>query len=232
MKLPDFLLRPWRIIAGPSRYLSLGFLTLGGFLAGVMFWGGFNTALEVTNTEKFCTSCHEMRDNVFEELKTTIHFTNRSGVRATCPDCHVPHNWTDKIARKMQASKEVWGKIFGTISTRDKFVEKRRELAEHEWARLKANNSLECRNCHSAESMDITKQGARAARIHQQYLFSGQRTCIDCHKGIAHRLPNMDGVPPGWSEASNDIGNDTGNDSDDPIGRWLADATPGPANPH
>ncbi|PWC82233.1 cytochrome C, partial [Azospirillum sp. Sp 7] len=47
MKLPDFLLRPWRIIAGPSRYLSLGFLTLGGFLAGVMFWGGFNTALEV-----------------------------------------------------------------------------------------------------------------------------------------------------------------------------------------
>ncbi|TWA60994.1 periplasmic nitrate reductase subunit NapC [Azospirillum baldaniorum] len=232
MKLPDFLLRPWRIIAGPSRYLSLGFLTLGGFLAGVMFWGGFNTALEVTNTEKFCTSCHEMRDNVFEELKTTIHFTNRSGVRATCPDCHVPHKWTDKIARKMQASKEVWGKIFGTIDTRDKFVEKRRELAEHEWARLKANNSLECRNCHSAESMDITKQGARAARIHQQYLFSGQRTCIDCHKGIAHRLPNMDGVPPGWSEASNDTGSETGNRSDDPLGRWLADATPGPANPH
>ena len=129
-----------------------------------------------------------MRDNVFEELKTTIHFTNRSGVRATCPDCHVPHDWTDKIARKMQVSKEVWGKIFGTIDTRDKFMEKRRELAEHEWARLKASNSLECRNCHSAESMDITKQGARAARIHQQYLFTGQRTCIDCHKGIAHRL--------------------------------------------
>lgn len=41
--------------------------------------------------------------------------TNRSGVRATCPDCHVPHPRTDKIARKMQASKEVWGKIFGTI---------------------------------------------------------------------------------------------------------------------
>ena len=99
-----------------------------------------------------------MNTNVYEELKQTIHFTNRSGVRATCPDCHVPHQWTDKIARKMQASKEVWGKIFGTINTRDKFVAMRRELAEHEWARLKANNSLECRNCHSAESMDITKQ--------------------------------------------------------------------------
>ena len=72
----------------------------------------------------------------------------------------------------------------------------RRTLAEHEWARLKANNSLECRNCHSTESMDITKQGARAARVHQQLLFTGERTCIDCHKGIAHQLPNMEGVPP------------------------------------
>ncbi|WP_119681434.1 NapC/NirT family cytochrome c [Indioceanicola profundi] len=201
MKIPGFLLRPWQIISKPATQLSLGFLTLGGFVAGVIFWGGFNTALEVTNTEQFCTGCHEMRDNVFEELKTTIHFSNRSGVRASCPDCHVPHEWTDKIARKMQASKEVWGKIFGTINTRDKFEAKRRELAEHEWARLKANDSLECRNCHSAESMDITRQGARAAQVHEAFLFTGERTCIDCHKGIAHRLPDMQGVPPGWSEA-------------------------------
>ena len=200
LKLPGFVLRPWQVISRPATYLSLGFLTLGGFVAGVFFWGGFNTVLEATNQEKFCVSCHEMNTNVFEELKQTIHFTNRSGVRATCPDCHVPHEWTDKIARKMQASKEVWGKIFGTINTRDKFVEMRRALAEHEWARLKANNSLECRNCHSAESMDITKQGARAARVHQDLLFTGERTCIDCHKGIAHQLPNMEGVPPGWDE--------------------------------
>jgi cytochrome c-type protein NapC len=215
MKLPGFLLRPWQTLSSPSRYLSLGFLTLGGFVAGVFFWGGFNTVLEATNQEAFCIGCHEMNTNVYEELKTTIHFSNRSGVRATCPDCHVPHEWTDKIARKMQASKEVWGKIFGTINTRDKFVAMRRELAEHEWARLKANNSLECRNCHSAESMDITKQGARAARVHQEFLFTGERTCIDCHKGIAHQLPNMEGVPPGWSEA--DSGKGT-------LGHWLAEA--------
>ena len=102
----------WETLTRPSRYFSLAFLTMGGFIAGIVFWGGFNTALEITNTERFCISCHEMRDNVYAELKSTIHYTNRSGVRATCPDCHVPHNWTDKIARKMQASKEVWGKIF------------------------------------------------------------------------------------------------------------------------
>jgi cytochrome c-type protein NapC len=190
-----FLKRYWTVLTTPSVHYSLAFLTLGGFIAGIVFWGGFNTALEATNTEQFCISCHEMKDNVYQELKSTIHYSNRSGVRATCPDCHVPHEWTDKIARKMQASKEVWGKIFGTISTRDKFLDKRLELAQHEWSRLSANNSLECRNCHSSESMDITRQSPRASEAHQKFLFTGEKTCIDCHKGIAHQLPDMSGVP-------------------------------------
>lgn len=187
----------WQTLTTPAKHLSLGFLTLGGFIMGVIFWGGFNTALELTNTEKFCISCHEMSDNVYQELKPTIHFTNRSGVRATCPDCHVPHQWTDKIARKMQASKEVWGKIFGTISTREKFLEKRLHLAQNEWVRLKSNDSLECRNCHQFASMDFTAQSKRAGKAHSTSLSTGEKTCIDCHKGIAHELPDMTGVK-GW----------------------------------
>jgi cytochrome c-type protein NapC len=192
-----FLREIWTVLLRPSSVFSLGVLVLAGFIAGILFWGAFNTALEFANIERFCISCHEMRNNVYEELKTTVHYTNRSGVRAHCPDCHVPHNWTDKIARKMQASKEVWGKIFGTIDTREEFLDHRLALAEHEWARMKANDSLECRNCHSAESMDITRQSPRAAEAHQRFLFTGQKTCIDCHKGIAHRLPDMRNVP-GW----------------------------------
>ena len=184
----------WDVLRRPSSMFSLGALVLAGFVAGIVFWGGFNTALELTNTEKFCTTCHEMRSNVFEELKSTVHFSNRSGVRASCPDCHVPHNWTDKIARKMQASKEVWGKIFGTIDTREKFQAKRLELAQHEWARLKANDSLECRNCHNYEFMDFTRQSPRAQDMHTTYLARKEKTCIDCHKGIAHNLPH---IPPG-----------------------------------
>jgi len=192
-----FALEIWQVLRRPTAVFSLGTVVLVAFVAGIIFWGAFNTALELTNIESFCTSCHEMKDNVFEELKTTVHYSNRSGVRAHCPDCHVPHKWTDKIARKMQASKEVWGKIFGTINTREKFLDHRLELASHEWARMKANDSLECRNCHSADSMDTTRQSPRAVDQHQRFLFTGQRTCIDCHKGIAHRLPDMRGVP-GW----------------------------------
>jgi len=183
----------WRTVTRPSVHFSLGFLVVGAFVAGIVFWGAFNTALEFANTETFCTGCHEMRENVYAELKSTIHFTNRSGVRAKCSDCHVPHDWTEKIARKMQASKEVWGKILGTIDTREKFVDKRLELARHEWARFKANDSLECRNCHDYEYMDLTRQSVRAQNQHLTYLTNREKTCIDCHKGIGHRLPDMAG---------------------------------------
>ncbi|PKI14159.1 cytochrome c3 family protein [Colwellia sp. 12G3] len=195
--MKNIFLIGWRTLTKPSGYYSLGALVIGGFIAGIIFWGGFNTALEVTNTEAFCISCHEMENNVYEEMKTTIHFSNRSGVRATCPDCHVPHKWTDKIARKMQASKEVWGMIFGTINTREKFLVHRKRLAQNEWDRLKANDSLECRNCHNFDYMDFTEQSERASYQHSTALAAGEKTCIDCHKGIAHQLPDMKGVE-GW----------------------------------
>ena len=193
----------WSTFSSPSRHFSLGLLTVGGFIGGIVFWGAFNTALEATNTERFCIGCHEMEANVFQELKPTIHYTNRSGVRATCPDCHVPHEWTDKIARKMQASKELWGWVFGTIDTREKFLDKRLELAAREWRRLKANDSLECRNCHDFRFMDFTRQGKRAEEAHASGLASDGMTCIDCHKGIAHELPDMAGVT-GWQAGGHD----------------------------
>lgn len=187
----------WRVLNRPSTHLSFGVLALGGFIAGIIFWGGFNTAVEYTNTEAFCISCHEMKDNPFAELQQTIHYSNRSGVRATCSDCHVPHDWTPKMARKMEASKEVWGKIFGTINSEEKYEGKRLEMAQREWRRLKANDSLECRNCHEFDAMDLTRQREHAARAHAAALADGDATCIDCHKGIAHRLPDMRGVE-GW----------------------------------
>ena len=130
----------------PSIKYSLVTLLVAGFVGGIIFWGGFHTALEVTNTETFCIGCHEMRDNVYPEYQKTIHYTNRTGVRATCPDCHVPREWGPKMIRKILASRELWGKMVGTIDTKEKFEAKRLQLAEREWARMKANDSLECRN--------------------------------------------------------------------------------------
>ncbi|MDR5902481.1 pentaheme c-type cytochrome TorC [Halomonas icarae] len=182
----------WNTLKKPPVHISLGVIIIVSFFAGIVFWGGFNTAMEYTNTEEFCVSCHEMEDNVYQELQSTVHWSNRTGVRAICSDCHVPHDWTAKIARKMQASKEVWGAIFGTIDTPEKFEAKRLELAQHEWARFKANGSLECRSCHDYNSMDWDRMSDEARRFMKPAAERDQ-SCVDCHKGIAHKLPEQMG---------------------------------------
>ncbi len=174
---------------------------MASFLAGVVVWGGFNWGLEATNDENFCISCHEMKDNVFQEYKETVHYSNRTGVRATCPDCHVPKAWGPKMIRKIQASREVYHKILGTIDTPEKFEAERLHIATREWKRLKASDSLECRNCHDYESMDFVEQGQRAVAQHSVNIEQG-KTCIDCHMGIAHQLPK------GWEEGAKEAGLD------------------------
>ena len=171
-----------------SRKVILG-TTLGAALffmiVGVIFWGGFNTAMEVTNTLDFCISCHEMEENVYREYTETVHFTNRSGVRATCSDCHVPDPWVHKVVRKVQASNEILHKVLGSIDTPEKFDAKRLQLARNVWKAMKETDSRECRNCHDFNSMNPEDQKKRSRKQHINGLQVGN-TCIDCHKGIAH----------------------------------------------
>ncbi len=178
----------WNVLKRPSAKYSLLTLLVVGFFAGIIFWGGFNTALESTNRLEFCIGCHEMRDTVYQEYKQTIHYKNRSGVRAICPDCHVPRDWGHKMLRKIQASNEVWGKITGYVDTPAKFESHRLELAKHEWARMEATGSRECRNCHNFDAMSAEAQKPSAYKRHMKAEAAG-KTCIDCHKGIAHHLP-------------------------------------------
>ena len=178
----------WAAINRPSAKYSV--LVLGAifFVLGIIFWGGFHTGLEMTNTLEFCTTCHEMRDNVYQEYKETIHYSNRTGVRAICSDCHVPREWGPKMVRKAKASFEVWGKLTGYVDTKEKFEAHRMEMATNEWNRMKANNSQECRNCHSFEAMSGELQKQTPYKKHMKAKEEG-KTCIDCHKGIAHHLP-------------------------------------------
>ncbi|MCU7886270.1 MAG: NapC/NirT family cytochrome c, partial [Candidatus Thiodiazotropha sp. (ex Lucinoma annulata)] len=166
----------------------------------VAAWGGFNWSLEVANTEEFCLSCHEMEGNVFNELQESVHYTNRTGVRATCPDCHVPSEWKHKVSHKITATiKELQSKWKGTIDTSEKFEQHRLRMAMSEWSRMKLNDSLECRNCHDKMSMDFAKQEPRSSERHEAAFVDG-KTCIECHKGIAHRLPKD------WKQAAKEAG--------------------------
>lgn len=176
----------WNAMKKPSKRYATGSLVVIGVVIGVLGWGGFNWGLEMTNTEEFCISCHEMESTVYQELKETIHYSNPSGVRATCPDCHVPKPWIHKIIRKIQASSELYHHFMGTLDTPEKFEAHRRGMAESVWRVMKETDSRECRNCHSADSMNLMAQSQRARTRHEQAPENGE-TCIDCHKGIAHK---------------------------------------------
>jgi len=173
-------LREWRQCAPLGAAL---------FVAGIVFWGGFNWAIELTNTQAFCVSCHVMQSTVYPELQRSRHYANRSGVRAGCPDCHVPRRWVDKVLRKLAASNEIFHWLQGSIDTPQKFAARRIVLARDVWAGMKAGDSQECRSCHDLLHAAPEQQSARARLMHG--LIGRDRfTCIDCHKGIAHRLPD------------------------------------------
>ena len=172
----------WLSGTGP-RSLLLGV----GIVAGIIGWGGFNTFMEYTNSYEFCTSCHEM-SVVKGEYQESAHAHNPSGVPAICSDCHVPKPWGAKLVRKIMASKELYHWALGTIDTPEKFEQHRMQLAKNVWDTMEKSDSRECRNCHTNETMLTDKQTSLAQKMHKK-LMSGEQTCINCHKGIAHKLP-------------------------------------------
>ena len=188
--------RLWDWFWSPTAVLSVGFTLIAGFLAGILFWGGFHWSMELTNTEEFCVSCHTMENNL-GEYRETIHYNNHSGVRAICSDCHVPDEWNHKVKAKVMAVKDVYHEMIGSISTPEKYEERRLHMAQSVWRKMKKSDSRECRNCHDFDYMDFTIQEARAASEHQRAIDTGM-TCIDCHQGIAHKLP--EGYLEGYQE--------------------------------
>jgi len=179
-------LKNWfRRLRQPSARYSVLSLVAIGLVLGVGGLMAFDYTMHATSTEKFCTSCHAMAENPYAQLQRTTHYTNPSGVKATCSDCHVPKEFVPKMIRKIQASREVWGSIRGIIDTPEKYAAHAPAMKAREIARLKSNDSQECRNCHDQARMLFPVQSAKAQEFHKN-LESGAKTCIDCHTGVGH----------------------------------------------
>ncbi len=165
--------------------IRLAWLVALALLVGALLWNGFDLALDVTNTQSFCTSCHQM-DIVTAEYKQTTHFSNASGVQASCADCHVPKPLLQKLKRKLEASNDLYHTLLGTIDSKQQFEARRLVLAERVWQRMQDNDSANCRNCHQHNAMQLDLQKTRA-RVQHLSAIENKETCIDCHKGIAHK---------------------------------------------
>lgn len=180
----------WNALRRPSARWSVLALVAIGIVIGIALIVLPHVGIKVTSTTEFCVSCHSMQP-VYEEYKQSVHFQNASGVRAECHDCHIPPDIPGMVKRKLEASNDIYQTFIAhSIDTPEKFEAKRAELAEREWARMKENNSATCRSCHNYDAMDHAKQHPEAAR-QMKVAAKDNQSCIDCHKGIAHQLPDM-----------------------------------------
>lgn len=174
----------------PQRWFLLG-VPAGGLLAfivGIAFTGVSLGSLHYTSTEAFCTTCHEMTAP-FQEYRHSEHYSNTLGIQATCAECHIPPTFVAGLLRHIESgATDAWGHLTFELNTPAKYEAHRLALARGVWKELKADDSAECRSCHTPAAMALAKQSAVAANEHKSMAKDGT-TCIDCHKGIAHMLP-------------------------------------------
>lgn len=178
----------WKALTTPSARHSLGVLILAGIVMGAMGLVAFDATIHATSTDTFCLSCHELADNIGNEYYGMSHAKNAYGIRVGCSDCHVPKPFVPKMIRKLRAVAEIYHHVLGTIGTPAKFEEHRLKMASRVWADMNETDSRECRSCHKSDHFDLAAQPEKARDFHTSALAKGQ-TCIDCHKGIAHKMP-------------------------------------------
>jgi nitrate/TMAO reductase-like tetraheme cytochrome c subunit len=186
---PGLLRRLWRALMSPSARWSVFSLLVVGVIAGLVGTVGTQVMVQATGTNEFCGgACHSMQWVAAEHKKST-HGANRFGVGATCSDCHIPHGYPEKLWYKAVAgAKDVIAESRGVIATEELFKKERKRMAEQVWAEFRFNDSANCRVCHVFTPEALALQKGAPRKDHQNR-FAEKKTCIDCHKGVAHEEP-------------------------------------------
>ena len=186
---PGLVARTWRRLRSPSARWSVAALVGLGIVLSAIAIIATQVMVHVTGTDKFCgTACHSMQW-VAQEHRESTHGATRTGMRATCHDCHIPREYPELLWYKAVAgTKDVIGEIRGVIDTKEKFLAERKHMAGLVWAEYKDNDSRACRGCHVFSAAVLAKQQEAAKAVHATVL-DGRATCIDCHKGVGHLAP-------------------------------------------
>ena len=193
---PGWLRRAWRALTSPSAKWSVLSLLVIGVVVGAGVVIGTQLAVSATGTVEFCGStCHSMNAFTLPEYKESAHYAGHSGVRATCADCHIPHGYPEKLWYKAKAGiRDVIQESRGEIATAELYEKARWRMANAVWSEMKANDSANCRHCHTISEETVAKQKSTAQKMHKMVL-AKKGTCIDCHKGVAHKEPEEPAEP-------------------------------------
>jgi predicted CXXCH cytochrome family protein len=138
-----------------------------------------------------CLACHD--DDVAAHWSDALHMVND----LTCVTCHDMHAENDKVLNE-HSQAEVCTICHKTQKTGI------HALVEHQTdnpactschnphadqravTTMLANRSEGCRTCHDLVAMALEQQSTEKARSYHKVMAQSDRTCLDCHQGVAH----------------------------------------------
>ncbi|MCG5530539.1 NapC/NirT family cytochrome c [Halorhodospira halochloris] len=165
----------------------LGFVAIG-IVIGLIVAAGSATMVEVTNKTEYCVSCH-IYDDLYEDYKQTAHYSNKTGYKAGCVDCHLPFdNWWNMVTTKADHGiGAMWKYYIGGVNTPEDLAERREELADSVFEWFQETNSKTCKSCHSPQRWNLDEQSSRAQQAHDG--LDEDDGCIGCHRQDAAHPP-------------------------------------------
>jgi len=183
----------WRALFRPSAKYSIFALLVVGIVVGVVGYFATQQTLHATSSDAFCMTCHS-NHSLKDEVLASAHGGGKSGIVVECQQCHLPQEPFQYLIKKIIVSKDVIG--FLTIdgfNTQEWLDANRKEQADHARDFLRSIDSSTCQNCHKRIYEDQPETMKKMAkRMHSNNFKKTEdkrKTCIDCHKGVAHPYP-------------------------------------------
>ncbi|SHI15804.1 NapC/NirT family cytochrome c [Ferrimonas marina] len=183
----------WRKLFKPSSRYSVSTLVAVGVVIGVVGYFAMQQTLHATSTDEFCMTCHS-NHSLKDEVLASAHGNNRAGVVVQCQQCHIAQEPFNYLVKKIVVSKDIWGYLtIDGFNTQEWLEANRKEQADLALAYLKRIDSSTCQNCHNQVTQEAPEaMKTMAARMHAANYKKEpdqRRTCVDCHKGVAHPYP-------------------------------------------
>ncbi|SNR73408.1 cytochrome c3 family protein [Desulfurobacterium atlanticum] len=150
------------------------YLCFGGLVVGLIISLAVAQGVKYSSTEQFCASCHEMKFayDAWEENAHGPLSSDAGACKATCVDCHLPHDAnvvTYLLVKTKAAVKDVVGHFTGPEN--------------FDWVgnleeRNRYTYESSCKGCHKVLSDNVMHEKYKKGEI--------KETCIDCHHGVGH----------------------------------------------
>jgi len=165
----------------PRKRLILTLVCLAGLGLGVAAsWAVMDTMIHATGDHEFCSSCHSHQPIGSSYRESPHGGNNATGWRASCSDCHIPHD---------NALHYLWVKgIHGVV---DPTMELLKDPYDIDWHGNRERREAYvydsgCLSCHLYLEQQ-TEGNLKAFLPHRRYFSNPQDlTCVGCHEHVGH----------------------------------------------